>query len=49
MALSLHRVLYSYESESEMLGGVLDRYIQGGVTFKTALLFSVYGMKKTRA
>ena len=26
-----------------MLGGVLGRYIQGGVTFKGALLFSVYG------
>ena len=27
-----------------MLGGVLGRYIQGGVTFKGALLFSVYGV-----
>ena len=27
-----------------MLGGVLCRYIQGGVTFKGALLFSVYGI-----
>ena len=27
-----------------MLGGVLGRYIQWGVTFKGALLFSVYGI-----
>ena len=27
-----------------MLGGVLGSYIQGGVTFKGGLLFSVYGM-----
>ena len=26
-----------------MLGGVLGRYVQGGVTFKGTLLFSVYG------
>ena len=26
------------------VGGVLGRYIQGGVTFKEALLFSVYGI-----
>ena len=30
--------------ESYVLGGVLGCYIQGGVTFKGALLFSVYGM-----
>ena len=27
-----------------MLGGVLGRYIQGDVTLKGALLFSVYGI-----
>ena len=27
-----------------MLGGVLGCYVQGGVTFKGGLLFSVYGM-----
>ena len=29
---------------NQELGGVLGRYIQGGVTFKGALLFSVSGM-----
>ena len=27
-----------------MLGGVLGCYIQGGITFKGALLFSIYGI-----
>ena len=27
-----------------MLGGVLGCHIQGGITFKGALLFSVYGI-----
>ena len=27
-----------------MLGRVLGRYIKGGVTFKGALLFSIYGI-----
>ena len=30
-----------------MLGGVLGRYIQGSVTFKGALLFSVYSISQT--
>ena len=33
--------------ESYVLGGVLGRYIQGSVTFKGALLFSVYSISQT--
>ena len=34
--------------ERLVLGGVLGCYIQGGVTFKGDLLFSIYGMCITR-
>ena len=33
-----------YNRELSAIGEVLGRYIQGGVTFKGALLFSVYGI-----